>query len=285
MENKQYVITSMTPDDMTDAIQWAKDQGWNPGLEDANCFYQTDPKGFFVGKLGGVPIAYGSAVIYDEHFAFCGFYMVKPKYRGQGYGMLLTEARLKYIGSRNAGLDGVLHMCDKYARIGYKIAHNNARYRVESAVLGVLDAPHPDIVPVNKVLFDALVSYDAKHFPVKRAVFLKHWLVQKDMDAIAFVQNGELKGYGVIRRCYEGYKIGPLFAENELAANAILIELIRFASGAVVYLDCPENNPGALNLARRYGFEKVFETARMYLKKTPDIPMKEVFGITSFELG
>jgi hypothetical protein len=29
----------------------------------------------------------------------------------------------------------------------------------------------------------------------------------------------------------------------------------------------------------------VFETARMYTGKSPDLPMARLFGVTSFELG
>ncbi len=33
------------------AIQLAAKEGWNPGLHDAECFYRTDPDGFFIGLL------------------------------------------------------------------------------------------------------------------------------------------------------------------------------------------------------------------------------------------
>jgi hypothetical protein len=62
-------------------IDWAAREGWNPGLNDAACFYAIDPNVFFMGVLDGRPIARGSALIYDEHFAFCGLYIVDPAYR------------------------------------------------------------------------------------------------------------------------------------------------------------------------------------------------------------
>ena len=64
-----YQITRMTSDEISTAVQWARQEGWNLGLNDAECFYQTDPHGFFAGKLDDQIIAVGSAVVYDEHFA------------------------------------------------------------------------------------------------------------------------------------------------------------------------------------------------------------------------
>ena len=41
----------------------------------------------------------------------------------------------------------------------------------------------------------------------------------------------------------------------------------------------------ALALAQRHGLTKVFETARMYTRKSPPVPLAKVFGVTSHELG
>lgn len=67
---KDYLIETMNQDEVNLAITWAAQEGWNPGIHDATCFYQTDPHGFFAGKLNGKTIAIGSAVIYDDFFAF-----------------------------------------------------------------------------------------------------------------------------------------------------------------------------------------------------------------------
>ena len=51
------------------------------------------------------------------------------------------------------------------------------------------------------------------------------------------------------------------------------------------YLDIPEVNPHAKELAEKYGLQKVFETARMYTKQTPSLPLDKIYGVTTFELG
>lgn len=280
---KNYTIEQMSKDEIKLALDWALKEGWNPGLHDADCFYQVDPNGFFAGKLDGNIIAMGSAVIYDESFAFCGFYIVAEDYRGQGYGLELTKQRLKYIGERNAGIDGVTKMLDKYAQLGYQLAHNNARY--SGTIVNPIVKINQAILPLSEINFDLLANYDRKHFPASRTAFLKCWINQPEGVSLGYIKDGELCGYGVIRLCHHGYKIAPLFADNAIIANELFLNLAKHAQGQTIYLDIPENNPNAIDLVKRYYLEKVFETARMYLKAEPQLPIEHIYGITSFELG
>jgi len=41
-------IRRMTRDEVEFAIDLAAEEGWNPGIHDGECFYATDPNGFFV---------------------------------------------------------------------------------------------------------------------------------------------------------------------------------------------------------------------------------------------
>ena len=281
--DERYIIEQMTKDEVGLALSWAAREGWNPGLQDRECFYLADPHGFFAGKLNGKIIALGSAIIYDPHFAFCGFYIVDKAFRGQGYGLKLTKARLAYVGNRNAGIDGVTDMLDKYARLGYKRAHSNARYYGHCALASVQS--NASIIPLVNIPFEALLNYDRKHFPAKRAIFLKCWINQTKGVSLGYVREGKLCGYGVIRACQQGFKIAPLFADDEEIADQLFLNLAHYAKDSPIYLDIPENNPAAIALVKRYQLEKVFETARMYLKEPPNIATKNIYGITSFELG
>ncbi|VEG92051.1 GNAT family N-acetyltransferase [Legionella spiritensis] len=278
-----YTVTRMTRDEMQLAMQWATNEGWNPGLHDAECFYQTDPNGFFAGKLNDQIIAVGSAVIYDEQFAFCGLYIVDPVYRGKGYGLELTKQRLAYVGDRNAGIDGVPAMLSKYERLGYKVAHANARYSGQS--LPVVSPLPQAIKPLLPQHFEALSHYDRRHFPAPRTSFLRCWITQPQCAAFGWFRDDELKGYGVIRSCLHGFKIGPLFADTTAIADDLFLAMTSYAKWKRIFLDIPETNPHAVAMVNRYQMEKVFETSRMYLKEPPELPMENIYGITTFELG
>lgn len=279
---KQMIISRMKRKEIDFAIDWAAKEGWNPGLHDAECFYLADPDGFFVGKVDNQIIAIGSAVAYDENFAFCGLYIVKEEYRGLNYGMDLTLARLKYLGSRMTGIDGVLNMVDKYSQIGYRTAYQNARYHL----LKTTDySINPKVVELNQLDSQMIADYDRQYFPAPRNNFLLAWISQSGAIALGFIENGKLLGYGVLRKCIEGAKIGPLFAENEKIAHYLLQALVTKSDVTNIYIDMPEPNSAIKQFITEYSLKQVFATARMYRNGKPELELDKIFGITTFELG
>ena len=99
------------------------------------------------------------------------------------------------------------------------------------------------------------------------------------------MRDGKLAGWGVIRPCRTGHKIGPLVADDRATAEAILSALLASAGGGEIFLDVPAVNRDAIALARDWGLAPVFETARMYTGPIPPLRIDRVFGVTSFELG
>jgi GNAT superfamily N-acetyltransferase len=282
MSADTYQIRRMAPDDVAVAIEWARREGWNPGHHDAQTFYQADPNGFFIGERNGEAVAVGCAIVYDEAFAFCGLYIVAPQHRGKGYGFALTEARLAYCGDRNIGIDGVLENVTIYERIGYRKHYENARYQFTA---GEAPARPASLVAIDQVDVEALHHYDRQCFPAARQTFLNAWIHQPDALSLAWVENGQLKGYAVRRPCDYGYKIAPLFADSAAIAEQLLLACQEGVSGQSLIVDMPETNEAALKLATSYHMERTFATARMYQKGLPALAYDKIFGITTFELG
>jgi len=283
MINKNFIIKKMAREEVDIAIEWAANEGWNPGLHDADCYYSADPNGFLVGYLGNKPIATISVIKYGKSFGFLGFYIVKPEYRGKGYGIQIWNAGLKYLEGRNIGLDGVLVQQNNYKKSGFKLAYRNIRY--EGSGGGNLPE-NSDIVKLSTLPNDTIDSYDRLFFPEKRSQFIKSWINQPDCHALGIMQNGKIAGYGVIRGCRTGYKIGPLFADRKDFAESLFLALKSKAKESEsIFLDIPEVNQAAVALAEHYDMRVSFETARMYTGKVPDIPLNRLFGVTSFEIG
>jgi len=280
MKNNEIAIRRMTRDDLDLAVAWASSEGWNPGLHDADPFYAADPNGFFIAEINGEPVGTASAVVYDENFAFLGFYIVKEGLRHLGIGMKLCSALFEYVGDRCYGLDGVVVMLDKYVKeMGVAIAHYNARYE------GVARPAESTLADITSVPFEELERYDRRFFPAPRTAFLRSW-ISRPVSHGRIVTDGErLAGYGVIRPCQQGFKIAPLFADTPEIADQLFRELSGLASGQPVFLDIPVCNQAALGLVARYDMRKVFETARVYRGGAPDLPLESIYGITSFELG
>jgi ribosomal protein S18 acetylase RimI-like enzyme len=283
MQQSSYTIKTMTRQEVDIAIDWAAAEGWNPGWYDAACFYAADPDGFLIGLLEDEPIATLSAVKYGSSFGFLGFYIVKPEYRGRGYGIQIWNAGLAYLEGRTIGLDGVVTQQSNYRKAGFTLAYNNIRYQGSGGGIVPTDAA---IVQLSTLPFDEISTYDKPFFPDDRGQFLQAWIHQPQSTALGILQNRKLVGYGVMRPCRSGYKVGPLFADSPEFADHLFSALkVHAPAGAPIFLDTPAVNAAAVNLAKRHNMTVAFETARMYKGKSPDLPIDRLFGVTTFELG
>lgn len=283
IDSQPFTVRPMARAEVDLAVDWAEQEGWNPGLHDAGCFDAAEPGGFLVGLVGDAPVACISAVKYGVSFGFLGFYIVKPAWRARGYGRQIWNAGMQRLHGRAIGLDGVLAQQDNYRRSGFTLAHRNIRYRGQGGAEAPADG---QIVPLHTLPFESVATYDRPFFPDDRSRFLRHWIGQARATALGLLEHRRLVGYGVVRPCRSGHKIGPLLADSPEAAERLFTALqAHVPAGQPVYLDTPEPNAAALALARRHAMAPEFETARMYTRPCAAPPMERWFGVTSFELG
>ena len=188
---------------------------------------------------------------------------------------------MDYLGDRVIGLDGVVAQQDNYRKSGFRLAFRNIRQKGRgggAAPSGLTDLA---AIPIEEIL-----RYDATAFRrAARESFSSPGSGSRKLSLLASSMRRRLKGYGVLRACREGYKIGPLFADDEETADRLFGGLMARAPGAPVFLDTPEANPAAVALAARHAMTPVFETARMFKNGSPEMRVERCFGVTTFELG
>lgn len=278
----EFLIRTMRPDEISTAVNWAAAEGWNPGLADAACFETVDPEGFLIGEIDGVPAATISCVNYDANFAFLGFYIVRADVRGHGYGLRIWDAAIAHAGSRVIGLDGVVAQQENYKKSGFAFAYANVRY---GGTVVASPGPHAGVIALSEVPLAAVEASDAMVFPAPRTAFLRAWINSPGHAGCALVRDGEVAGWGVIRPCRSGHKIGPLVADSRRTAETILSALLARVGGGEIFLDIPGINRDAIALAQELGLAPVFETARMYTGAIRSLRLDRLFGVTTFELG
>lgn len=267
-------------------VQWAEKEGWNPGLNDAEVYWGTDPGGYYGYFQEGELIAGGSIVSYRGEFGFMGFFIVKPELRSYGIGRKLWyERRDKLISRLNEGatigMDGVVAMQKFYQKGGFEIAFKDVRYEM----IGHHFEIDKRISPIIVEDLDAVLRLDKECFGFARPQFMLPWLNMPHIKTFKFVDEGILQGFAVVRKCNIGYKICPLFADNSLVAEELYKACIGSVADDKIYIDIPEINQAANRLVEKYKGQYVFECARMYRGTAPAIDIDKVFGITTFELG
>lgn len=261
-------------------VGWAKQEGWNPGLADADAFRKADPDGFLGCFLGDELVAGISAVAYGPDFGFIGLYICHPDHRGKGYGKAVWDAGMARLGARTIGLDGVPAQQENYARMGFVAAYDTLRWS------GRPTDPQRsgNIVAVTPALMPQILAYDRPFFPAERGAFLRAWL-EEPRHARAVVRNDRVHGYAVVRECHEGFKIGPLFADSLEDAKALVAACAAPAIGGTLHIDVPVGQEAFAEHLWALGFSEGFATKRMYRGPAPKLAMDGIFGITTLELG
>jgi hypothetical protein len=215
-----------------------------------------------------------------------GFFIVKPTYRGKGIGRELWFKRRDTMLSRlkngaAIGMDGVVDMQKFYNKGGFEIAFRDERYELN----GNKYEYDANISVVEKSDYDEIIKYDALYFGLERPQFLKPWMEVKTTKSFKYSEQNEIKGYITVRKAFKGFKVCPLFAENEYIAEELLKAALNHTAGDLLYLDIPVINSNATKLIKKYNGKYVFECARMYYGNPPEVDVNKIFGITTFELG
>ncbi|MET3518643.1 GNAT family N-acetyltransferase [Mesorhizobium abyssinicae] len=260
-------------------VDWAAGEGWNPGFGDAAVFQAADPEGFIGAFVDGQMVAGISAVAYGDRFGFIGLYICRPDRRGEGHGKAVWDAGMARLGNRTIGLDGVVEQQPNYRRMGFQPAYETLRYSGHAAGL----AGSGDIRPLTPDRFADVLAYDRGCFPAPRPAFLEGWL-QPPRVALLAMKAGRICGYGVARQCREGFKVGPLFADDTETALRLLAALTDMMRGTL-HIDVPVANADFTAALGAAGLSPGFSTTRMYRGGVPANAQARVFGITTLELG
>ncbi len=288
----ELIVRPASAEDFSVAVDWAAAEGWNPGFDDLEAFHATDPTGFLMGWLGDRPVSSISVVRYGPGFGFLGFYIVHPDQRGTGAGLATWNAGIAYLGERTIGLDGVVDQQDNYRRSGFEFAGRNIRFTGQPDI-SALQPGNTEVRNIASADEAELLNYDLPFFPATRHGFTRSWVragSKASRVAKLALRDGKIVGYGVVRACRSGYKIGPLFADEGQVASDLIVALykdlpLQGTTGRDISLDVPESNEPAVAMAGDIGLQPVFETARMYRGEIPALPWEKTFGLASFELG
>ena len=109
---EQFTIRKITTEEEFEnvVVTWMVEEGWRPGLKDAECFLACDPSAAFVGELNGKPVACISMTKYADRFTFGVCYIVSKEHRGKRHGGMLYDAVMASVmPSCSIAIAGLLH--------------------------------------------------------------------------------------------------------------------------------------------------------------------------------
>ena len=286
-------ILPLTQGDIGAVTDWARQEGFAPGLGDVAIYRHTDRQGIWVGWLGEERIGCITGVRYNAAYGFIGLYLVRPAWRGNGYGLELWRHAMQHLEDLPCiGLEAAPNRVEAYWSWGFSAASPTTRWQCinnDQDSAGAVADDDWQLLEGAAVPERAVQQFDAQREPSPRPHFLSQWLHHPGGSVLALIDGqGLCHGFGRIRPCLlkggEGWRIGPLMAETPQAASRLLEGLLRRHPG-VVLIDAPGANPDAAVLLEKQGFRPIDATIRMYRGEAPAVSLRDVYGLACLELG
>lgn len=273
-------VIAMRVDHLDQAQGLSQALKWPYRLEDWQFAFELG-RGFAVeaeGKLLGTALWWP----YGEDFATIGMIIVSPDAQRQGIGGRLMAALLADAAGRRMTLittkDGEpLYTKLGFARCGFITQHQAVLDKVPAIDTSV---PVRAATPDDRAAIDAL---DAAAAGMDRRMLLDALL--DVADAVVVEREGNVSGYGCVRRWGRGVVIGPVVAASAQDAKAIVAVLASAYEGVFVRIDVTETS-GLAPWLEEIGLPQVDRAPIMALGAAPvSAPGAMLVALSNQSLG
>ena len=278
------------------AFGLAAKENWSPAEDEANFFFTFNPDCIFLAKLQPAnqadlrihnsavqrsaaygercdTVSVGCVVLlrYTRQQAHVRLFVVEEGHRGRGCGKQTLLAALASLGSDcNVTVKALDLRVPFYQSVGFHPLWKGARYkfRVSQLAPKISKIQHAsenfNILPLEKVDFQSVASFDESVFGESRCDCLKKWLTLPNTYCWAALDiHHKVVGYIASQKPLAdslrnpSYKIRPLFANNLSIAKFLLKRLLEYLSADAV-------NSVDLSLYIDVPIEAVPEAARLF---------------------
>ncbi|OCK81182.1 hypothetical protein K432DRAFT_326797 [Lepidopterella palustris CBS 459.81] len=247
--------------------------GWNRDYNDAQTHFAVTGKNgwlLLVPNETGKPEGCILPFTFTNGTGWVGFFIVNAAYRGNGWGRALFNALLAYYVANNAtvvGLDGVEEQVKTYERRGF-VKTGLIRLMTRPSLK---ESPFPTssikltesakLVDLRDVSLSLLTENDFAHTGLERSTLWTDEALfsRSDVFGYAIISSNEpikLLGWVMVRRCEQGHRFGPLYADSYEQAYVLLrsaMEKIEESDGSMIAEAFP-NNPQGVKVFQDLGW-------------------------------
>ena len=94
---EKFSIRLISVNEIPEVTNWAKLEGFSPGMDDVSIYRNTDKQGIWVACIDNNPIGSIACIKYNSSYGFIGLFIVKKEFRNNGYGVRLWKHALEYL--------------------------------------------------------------------------------------------------------------------------------------------------------------------------------------------
>lgn len=275
----------MTHRDIPAGIRLCRAAAWNQLESDWSLLLNLNPAGCCVAEQAGEVIGTVASIPYENRFSWLAMVLVDPRRRRMGVGTKLLEEGLALAGQQTCvRLDATDTGRQIYLPYGFTDECTISRLTlyVGSIQTGELCGQARGIRPDD---FPRILDVDRAVFGADRESVLRS-LFSRSPECAWVVQDPDIKGYCFGRDGFLYHQIGPVVAEDEAIAQALVLHCLRAGSERPYVVDARYRSAQWIEWLEMKGFVKERSFTRMFRGENghPGEPQR-VFAVAGPELG
>lgn len=277
---------SLAAAELGDAAALVREAGWNQVPADWEIFRAFGT--VFAARAGTRVVATAAILPYGE-FAWISMVLVAGEYRRHGLGTRMLKRCIEALAEqrRVPVLDATPAGKPLYRSLGFRETWGFQRLAAPGVRL-TARASQADGTLVRAVTdtdWSALCAYDAAAFGADRSGLLQRLRGRLAPAELIAERNGLIVGFLLGRNGRSASQLGPLVAEDDAAAGALLERALQAVKGPI-YLDLADSKAELRAWLERCGFASQRPLTRMLLGRSEgyDDPVR-TFAVAGPELG
>lgn len=266
MALSDFEITRLAAKDIADADALVREAGWNQTPDDWRAF--LDFGAVYAIRDKGRVIATAATLPYGGKFAWISMVLIAGYYRRQGLGTKLMQRCLDDLLAANLVpvLDATPAGRDVYTGLGFEDSWSYKRLLLKDRK--VVPELESDIAveAISDSAWRQLCEYDASVFGADRSQILSRLRGRLPEAEFCVWRGGHIVGFLLGRMGRKAAQLGPLVAESEEIACALLTQALETVSPPV-YIDFIDDKPLTARLLATAGFVAERPLTRMLHKR------------------
>jgi GNAT superfamily N-acetyltransferase len=225
---------TLTTDRIAGGLALSAEAGWNQ-IEPDWRFMLGSGSSFGYLAPDGRLVASGLTVDFPR-YAWISMILVTPDWRRNGLATRLMQSCIDALAQRGLvpALDASPEGRQVYLKLGFRDAGTLTRLVGDLSKVPAL-VGETAVSPLREADLAELIAYDTHSSGTDRSALLRHLFARLPEAAFVARSGGKLTGYVLARRGRTSSQIGPLVAEDDATALALLSAAGRAAGGPICF--------------------------------------------------
>jgi predicted N-acetyltransferase YhbS len=282
---KALTLRRLEARDLDGALRLTQAERWSHRLEDWQFHYRLG-RGWVACDDDGKVLGTASWWAYGEQFGTVGLVLVDQAHQGQGIGRQLMNVVMSDAGPRGLQLVATKAGLTLYERCGFR-EHHGIRQHQGAATQIPAFAPLRDTVlrSVSLADLEAVCDLDAAAFGANRRQLVSAVFNDGRGVGVLARRDGRLAGFALVRQSGRGTTIGPVVAEDETLAIALIAHQLN-TNGGFTRVDVPADATQLADWLETAGVVCVDQVTTMVRGDVrEERAQARVFGLVSQALG